>query len=718
MFAGFGGFGGFGFGRPFTPQESVPLFNFNYKATVEQSPEVWLIFFTSRYCGVCGQLMQQWDQIAARMKGLAKFGHIDVQYEGDELARSFSVRQVPSIFGVYNRRTVSFPYSTLTFDSVNHFIRNLLPASVLPEISPTQLDDFLVFDPASSLKPKVVFFSQSALVPLVYMIVASLHSNDFSFAFISCSHQSISQVLRKRFPEVNRCPSVIISADPFEQSSASASSLPLNSIDEITSFLRTFAHPPLKHLTFYSYKMYLEPLARRNAVEDLRHSFILLSIIPPNMPSPASLFISAHLRLARQTVKKLSFPSTLPFSLSPSSQSASGFSPSNSLLWFYQQAKLDNSISDFLLDQLTMVGLVTRSPVSSKSKDNSPVYIGHELQKPLLVAIKKDMRSIALFSNLNEIENAAAVSAWVDSLKNGWAKFHRMTEPLISPHPPSESWIDYISGLFSFTQPLTNFIYTFFPDVNSNNLTYWIPISIFWLVVFFLLFGLPAAAESVSKSTSSSNPGPSAASSTSSSSANRSPPASSASYSSSSSSFPSSSSSTTSSSSSAYSSDATRRRIQVPPVILSTQLLPDSEDSTGQSLQPVRQTKGYVLIMCLQSSQNWQASPHLPLLWLRVMDAYKHDNITFRWVDRSRYPMWNTALKALHSTFPSTPIPRESEPTFILYLAKRRSAVPFPHPRNDRPPSTPTDREIQNWLDRAINGEFTDLLCPCPLPWI
>jgi len=77
-----------------------------------QSDEIWFVEFYAPWCGHCKSLEPHWDTAARKMKGVVRFGAIDVDAEENKpIGGKYGITGFPSlkIFGL-NKKTKPTDY--------------------------------------------------------------------------------------------------------------------------------------------------------------------------------------------------------------------------------------------------------------------------------------------------------------------------------------------------------------------------------------------------------------------------------------------------------------------------------------------------------------------------------------------------------------------------------------------------------------------------------
>ena len=68
----------------------------NFSELVLESDELWFIQFYTEWCGLCRHLQENWIEAAYKMKGIVKFGVIDVDDDDNkEIAIRYNANKLP-----------------------------------------------------------------------------------------------------------------------------------------------------------------------------------------------------------------------------------------------------------------------------------------------------------------------------------------------------------------------------------------------------------------------------------------------------------------------------------------------------------------------------------------------------------------------------------------------------------------------------------------------
>jgi protein disulfide-isomerase A6 len=59
----------------------VKLTTSNFNKDVVNSADIWMVEFYAPWCGHCKQLTPQWEKAAKALKGIVKFGAVDMDVE-------------------------------------------------------------------------------------------------------------------------------------------------------------------------------------------------------------------------------------------------------------------------------------------------------------------------------------------------------------------------------------------------------------------------------------------------------------------------------------------------------------------------------------------------------------------------------------------------------------------------------------------------------------
>lgn len=89
----------------------------NFEAEVLQSPVPVLIDFWATWCGPCKMISPIVDQVANELAGSAKVAKVDVD-QAAELARRFSVRNVPTLIFIKNGEEVDRVVGATSKDNI------------------------------------------------------------------------------------------------------------------------------------------------------------------------------------------------------------------------------------------------------------------------------------------------------------------------------------------------------------------------------------------------------------------------------------------------------------------------------------------------------------------------------------------------------------------------------------------------------------------------
>ena len=84
----------------------------NFEKTVMKSDEIWFVEFYAPWCGHCKNLAPHWDTAARKMKGVVRFGAIDVDAaENKAIGSQYGITGFPTIkiFGL-NKKTAPQDY--------------------------------------------------------------------------------------------------------------------------------------------------------------------------------------------------------------------------------------------------------------------------------------------------------------------------------------------------------------------------------------------------------------------------------------------------------------------------------------------------------------------------------------------------------------------------------------------------------------------------------
>ncbi len=111
----------------------------NFKETVLESKDIWLVEFYAPWCGHCKKLAPEWEQAATQLKGQVKVGKVDATEE-QQLAQQYGISGYPTIkyweYGAGKKKSNVKDYqSGRTASDIVNFAQKLLKdADIEPEV--------------------------------------------------------------------------------------------------------------------------------------------------------------------------------------------------------------------------------------------------------------------------------------------------------------------------------------------------------------------------------------------------------------------------------------------------------------------------------------------------------------------------------------------------------------------------------------------------------